>query len=130
MNISDRLALVRGHAMVSQTEFANELGVSLRTYQSYEKENKDFPSSVAAKLFEKFGINLHWLFTGEGAMLEQNLEEAIEAAVIETRNFCIQNDVVLDLDKEARLISHVVQRILDGDEMTEKRKKSIFRTMT
>ena len=129
MKISDRLSLVRGHTKKSQTEFSEKLGVSLRTYQSYEKENKDFPSSVAIKINAEYGVNLHWLFTGEGAMLDQDLDKAIEAAVIETRNFCYQNDVVLDPEKEARVICHVVQRILEGGEMSEKSKQSIFRAM-
>jgi SOS-response transcriptional repressor LexA len=58
-----RLRLNKG----SQAQFAGEIGLEQTTLSKYEKGSLNIPDGIKLKLGE-FGINLHWLLTGEGEM--------------------------------------------------------------
>lgn len=58
-----RLRLAKG----SQAQFAGEFGLEQTTLSKYEKGTLNIPDIIKLKLGE-FGINLHWLLTGEGEM--------------------------------------------------------------
>jgi SOS-response transcriptional repressor LexA len=58
-----RLRLDKG----SQAQFAGEFGLEQTTLSKYEKGTLNIPDTIKLKLGE-FGINLHWLLTGEGEM--------------------------------------------------------------
>jgi DNA-binding XRE family transcriptional regulator len=49
----------------NQTDFAEKLGITQTTLSKYENETIDIPDEIKIKL-GGFGINLHWLLTGEG----------------------------------------------------------------
>ncbi len=87
MNYAERLNLVRVRAKMSQVEFSKKVGISVRSYKNYEAELRSMPSSVALKIHSEFGVNIHWLFTGEGWIDSIELDKIIKAAVIETRVF-------------------------------------------
>jgi transcriptional regulator with XRE-family HTH domain len=64
--IGDRLRIVRNRLdMKTQSQFAEILGVTQTTLSKYEKGTSDIPDEIKIKL-SAFGINLHWLLTGEG----------------------------------------------------------------
>ncbi|MDR2418903.1 MAG: helix-turn-helix domain-containing protein [Treponema sp.] len=66
--VGDRLKIVRnGLNMRNQSQFAEILGVTQTTLSKYEKGTSDIPDEIKIKL-STFGINLHWLLTGEGAI--------------------------------------------------------------
>jgi DNA-binding XRE family transcriptional regulator len=66
--VGDRLKVVRnGLNMRNQSQFAEILGVTQTTLSKYEKGTSDIPDEIKIKL-STFGINLHWLLTGEGAI--------------------------------------------------------------
>jgi transcriptional regulator with XRE-family HTH domain len=71
--IGDRLKEVRkGLNMKNQSQLAEKLGITQTTLSKYEKGTSDIPDDVKLKI-GGFGINLHWLLTGMGAMfLPQN----------------------------------------------------------
>jgi transcriptional regulator with XRE-family HTH domain len=50
----------------TQKEMAEILNVSLRGYQMYEEGKSNLPPAKMVLLAQKFGVNLHWLLTGEG----------------------------------------------------------------
>jgi DNA-binding XRE family transcriptional regulator len=66
--IGDRLKIVRnGLNMKNQSQFAEKLGITQTTLSKYEKGTSDIPDEVKVKI-GGFGVNLHWLLTGMGAM--------------------------------------------------------------
>jgi transcriptional regulator with XRE-family HTH domain len=67
--IGARIQQVRGN--MTRDAFAVALGVSKRTLQRYEIEDR-YPDSVfLTSLCEKFGVNPTWLLLGEGDMYRQ-----------------------------------------------------------
>lgn len=61
--IGARLAHVRAH--VTQRAFAEEIGVPLRTYQTYERGEREPNLQTLIATYER-GWSLNWLLTGEG----------------------------------------------------------------
>jgi transcriptional regulator with XRE-family HTH domain len=62
--IGERLSEIREGLRFSQADFASELGISLRAYQSYERTERELPFSVAIELYRKFQVNPIWLALG------------------------------------------------------------------
>lgn len=64
--IGARIERVRGN--ITRDEFASSLGVSKRTLQRYEIENRHPDSVFLTAICEKYGVNPAWLLLGEGEM--------------------------------------------------------------
>ncbi|MEP4145566.1 MAG: helix-turn-helix transcriptional regulator [Halioglobus sp.] len=62
--VGARLAIVRHEVGCTQTEFASQLGVSMRTYHHYEKGQRSCGIDALAILAIKFGVDLNWLIIG------------------------------------------------------------------
>lgn len=60
-----RLAAVRATTGLSQTAFAETLGLSLRAYANYERGEREAPVALFRALFEQFGIDPIWMLSGE-----------------------------------------------------------------
>ena len=52
----------------SQTELAEELGVSQGAISKWESGIRSIPDSVLEYLAKNYRVNLHWLLLGEGSM--------------------------------------------------------------
>lgn len=72
-----RLKTIRKNRGLSQSSFAKQLGVTLRSYQYYENGERPLPGAVFAGL-AKIGISIHWLITGEGEMNAPLREEVAQ----------------------------------------------------
>ena len=69
MNVAERFKRVRKEiAKKNQKEMAELLGVSEITIRRYETGKTEIPKVVALALEALYGINHHWLLTGEGSM--------------------------------------------------------------
>ena len=66
--MNNRLKEIRQQEGVSQSAFATLFGLKQQTYQKYESGIASIPDDLKAQLAERYGINLHWLITGEGPM--------------------------------------------------------------
>jgi transcriptional regulator with XRE-family HTH domain len=66
--IAGRIRRVREAAFLSQPEFAKALDETLNRIASLEYGRTPLTVSVADKIADSFGVNLHWLKTGEGKM--------------------------------------------------------------
>lgn len=79
-NISGRLKRCRESIGKRQADFAETMGVTERTYINWE-QGKD-ANADKLKNLSVYGINLHWLLTGEGEMYiggeTKGLSQAIE----------------------------------------------------
>lgn len=65
MNVKERVLLIASLSSLSKHDFFGKLGV---TYGNFTGANKKTPlnSSILSKLVMDFGIDAHWLLTGEG----------------------------------------------------------------
>lgn len=62
-----RLKSLRKFFNLSQSEFAEKLGISQTFLSAIELGNRDFPTRLFLRLIE-LNVNLEWLFTGKGTM--------------------------------------------------------------
>lgn len=66
--MDERLKLIRKECGMTQSDFAEELGVTRTAYAKYENGLVVPSNSVIQLLCSKFSINEEWLRTGEGKM--------------------------------------------------------------
>lgn len=64
-----RLTALRKARGVSQEQLAEAIGVSRSTYQFYERDERDMPSSILLKLCEFFDDDAHRILTGAPSSL-------------------------------------------------------------
>ncbi|ACO03934.1 MAG TPA: XRE family transcriptional regulator [Persephonella sp.] len=67
-NIGQRIKQLRKMLGLSQREFAEKIGKSLRAVQNWEYEQRTPDESTLRLISQTFGVNLDWLKTGEGEM--------------------------------------------------------------
>ncbi len=61
------MKLIRDSIGLSQKSFGERLSIPQTTYANYESNKAKVPDEIKQQL-AVFGVNLHWLITGEGAM--------------------------------------------------------------
>lgn len=66
MQFGRRLAAVRASTGLSQTAFAQTLGLSLRAYANYERGEREAPVALFREILEQYGIDPIWLLSGSG----------------------------------------------------------------
>jgi transcriptional regulator with XRE-family HTH domain len=62
--VADRLAKARQVTGMTQAEFATELGLVLKTYQRFERGEKDIPRALLIGAAVTAGVSTSWLLTG------------------------------------------------------------------
>jgi len=67
-----RISLNKGN----QDQFATELGINQATLSKYEKGTSETPDEIKI-ILGRYGINLHWLISGEGEMFLSSQEKAL-----------------------------------------------------
>ena len=67
-SISERLRLLRKQLGLSQTEFANELGLKQRAVSHWERGNAEPSLKIIQLIRQKWSVSLDWLLIGEGPM--------------------------------------------------------------
>lgn len=65
-----RIAGLRDACDVTQEDMANELGVSLETYQNWERTGADVPISAIYHMANMFGVEFTEILTGTAAKLQ------------------------------------------------------------
>lgn len=73
--MNDRFWLVRKVLGLTITEIANKIGVRHQAINLWEKNINPFPPARQKEICDLYGINLSWLATGEGEMLNKPLTE-------------------------------------------------------
>lgn len=59
--LGDKLKLCRQADNLTQTEMAKRLGLTLRSYQYYEKDGHPIPSDTLLNIANKLDVSLDWL---------------------------------------------------------------------
>lgn len=70
--ISDRIKMVRERNGLSQTEFGARLGISRDVVNNIENNRLKRPEQqtpIYKLVCKEFGVDEHWLLTGEGSMI-------------------------------------------------------------
>ncbi len=76
--LTKRIKELRTFFKMTQYEIAEKLGISQPKYANYESRGSIPPIDILEKLSDLFNINLHWLITGTGEMLDTDrITEAI-----------------------------------------------------
>lgn len=78
-----RLSLVRSTTGLSQTAFAESLGLSLRAYANYERGEREAPVALFRALFEHYGIDPVWLLSGTEDSPQKTAARAMDFALVE-----------------------------------------------
>ena len=96
--IGIRLKEVREEQGLSQQKFAALFGLPQTTYAKYEKGG-GVPDELKAQLAERYGINLHWLITGEGSMHTSEDEPYARVRVnhIKEESDALKDSVVVEM---------------------------------
>ena len=78
-NIGKRIKEIRKMLHLKQGELAFELGITQSYLSEIESGSKDnIRNGLLLTLSEKYGINLHWLLTGEGVVYLEELKKLYE----------------------------------------------------
>lgn len=82
MSIAARLKFLRAGNHKTQSEVAAALGVSLRAYQNYERDDRPLPINLAIALHAS-GVSLEWLLFGRGDMKREACATELNTAIDE-----------------------------------------------
>jgi transcriptional regulator with XRE-family HTH domain len=96
--IADRLRILRREK--SQKDFAEELGISYRTYQYYEGGERSPKWAVLEKIAQKCGVTVDWILTGAGAGADRVAESGALYGHDDATDKIL--DMLKDMDMEAR----------------------------
>ncbi len=71
----NRLKEIRLTLGYNQQYMADKLECNLRTYRSYEYEDRNTPDEIARLLNSELNVNLNWYFTGVGPMFINSVKK-------------------------------------------------------
>lgn len=123
MEMWQRIKMIRKSAGITQFELAESLGLKPGSTGKWErKERAQVPTEAMRLLIcEKYGINKHWLDTGEGDMYatQQDAEaQVVEAIAREYRQgavFRADMDAYLSMTPQDRAVmDNFVRRLAQG----------------
>lgn len=69
--MKDRIKALRKALSLNQTDFGSKIGVKQSAVAAYESGSRTPLDSVIVSICREFGVNEHWLRTGQGEMLVQ-----------------------------------------------------------
>lgn len=78
-----RLVAVRASTGLSQSAFADSVGLSLRAYANYERGEREAPVALFRALFEQFGIDPVWMLSGADETPQKAAARAMDFALVE-----------------------------------------------
>lgn len=104
-SLGDRLAALRKAAGLSQSDLADRLEISRSSYQYYERNERDMPSSLLLKLCQIFDDDAHRILIGGPSPLVLDQIEEI-ASLVEER----LEDLDIDISAQARW--RVISKVL------------------
>lgn len=122
MKISDRLTLIRDKLKLTQGAAASKFGIPFGTWKQYERGPSE-PGAGALRNLADGGVNIHWLLTGEGEMLLEDVKVLPKSLEIRTNRILADagdsaakdyfKQVGKDIDDKELAAETVLQAILD-----------------
>lgn len=115
--MQDRVIAVRKHFKLSQVAFGERLGVSRDVINNVERGRVSQNNLFIEHLCSVFGVNEHWLRTGEGEMLQQDSQSIIDRMAREynlSHRECAVVSAFLELNSDDRaVVMRYVDRLVD-----------------
>ena len=71
-DINERFGKVRIETSLNKQQFADSIGIPSTTVSDIELGKREPSKDVLLKLASKYGVNLHWMLTGQGEMYLSN----------------------------------------------------------
>ena len=106
MSIESRIRDVRKHFNLTQSEFADQLGVTRNVISMYELSHVAPPPIFLDHLCMKYGVDQTWLETGEGEMFHApSVDEELAAFV---------SEVIFDDNDFKRRVFYAMSRMDDA----------------
>lgn len=129
MLIHERFKELRKYLKMTQTEFGEQLGKTMRTIQEYERANRAITDGVLLNLQEKFNVNIEWMRTGQGSMfLEDNEKKADSGVVSIASSYNIPERLLILLSKLKKedliRVEGYIQAIVDSYKNKDMQKLS------
>lgn len=76
--MKEQIKIVRKTNGLNQEEFGKRLGISGAAVSRIESGERSASEPVIRAICSQFGINRHWLETGEGEMIDPQIDSDIE----------------------------------------------------
>ncbi len=102
--MKDRIKLLRKTLKLNQTEFANNLGMTMRAIQKWEAGEVEIKISSILQIQKIYHVNLDWLVNGTGSMfLEEKKDDSKYRWLINTLDK-LSDDDIKKVEQEAQKI--------------------------
>lgn len=115
--MNERIKELRDALGITLEEFGSRLGVTRTAISRLERGNRGVTDQMAISICREFGVNEHWLRTGEGEMFEQTRASVLDRLSTEYDLSREQRSVIeafLDLDPQERdVILKYVHNVFD-----------------
>lgn len=98
--MNNRIKEVRKSANLTQTEFADKLGLARNTIANYEGGTREPNDAIIKLICREFNVNQDWLLNGDGPMF-------------------------IELSREEEITKYIAELVKDDDEMKEFQRKLI-----
>lgn len=119
MLIGKRLEHIREYLSLSKKEFAEKLEITQNSYTNYIQEDRQVPTDVAQKLYEKFGISMNWFIAGEGDMLLTGATENNSPAMEALKNaIAVAKNETIIADKLKQITLEIINKKLFSKEQS------------
>lgn len=116
--IGRRITAVRTGSGMTQSDFAEHLGLSPRAYANYERGEREMPVALFKTLYETYHIDPVWILTGPGdepAVVEsRRIDGQLLAKIIEmVEEWLSKHRRTLKPEKKARVIRLAYEHCAD-----------------
>lgn len=114
-----RLEAVRQLSELTQTAFAERLGVTQRAYANYERGERELPSFLLRTISETFQIDPLWLLVGPGespiALRSKYLDSSLLKSIFELIDGWLDsNHRIMDPSKKALVVKLAYEHCMES----------------
>ena len=133
--MKDRMRMLRKQQCLTQAQFGEKINIKGSTIGSYEKGDRTITERAIADIVRVYGVDEHWLRTGEGDMFPVPAESSGDEFAIYAQKLLESHDEVDEWTKEIivrwckltperqRIFIHVLMDLFAGDEKQAKLEK-------
>lgn len=133
--MNSRIHMLRKSLCLSQTQFAEKINLKTSAVSSYENGTRSISDRTIADIVRVYGVNEHWLRTGEGDMFPVPANSSGDEFAKYAEQLMASNSEVDQWTKEIivrwckltperqRIFIHVLHDLFAGSEEQEKLEK-------
>lgn len=105
LEIGERLQSLRNQKGLSQRAMSEALGISMRTYQNYERGERSITKEFICSFCEQFNVSSDWLLSGH-SLAEEALDwSRLETIISAIETILEKESLKLESQKKVKLIS-------------------------